>query len=84
VKDAGHAGGSLTISFDDGSQAHIKTGAPLASPGELKGREVKGVRQAGDKMSLDFTDGSSTQIRLTGPTSSVMVRDRDDNLEYAD
>jgi hypothetical protein len=35
-------------------------------------------------LSLDFADGSTMQIMLAGPTSSVMVRDKDRKLEYAD
>lgn len=83
VKNVRHAGGKLTLSFEDGSKAHIKTGGKVL-PSEVKGRSVKGVRQSGDVMNLDFEDGSSTEIRLAGPTSSVTLRDRDDNLEYLD
>jgi hypothetical protein len=47
-------------------------------------RTVKKVRQRGDLMDLDFEDGSFAEIKLAEATSSVMLRDRDNKLEYAD
>jgi hypothetical protein len=50
----------------------------------LSGRTVKKVRQRGVVMDLDFADGSSAEVKLAEPTSSVMLRDRNNKLEYAD
>jgi hypothetical protein len=47
-------------------------------------RRIENVRQEGVTLHLDFADGSTMQIILAGPTSSVMVRDEDGKLEYAD
>ena len=47
-------------------------------------RRIENVRQEGAMLYLDFADGSTMQIMLAGPTSSVMVRDKDGKLEYAD
>jgi hypothetical protein len=50
----------------------------------LLNRTVDKVRQSGTVMNLDFKDGSSAEIKLAEATSSVMLRDKDDNMEYAD
>jgi len=47
-------------------------------------RSVKRVRQTGPAMTIDFEDGSSLEIALAEATSSVMLRDKDRVLEYAD
>ncbi len=52
--------------------------------GVIAGRTVKAVRQANEMLNLDFEDGSTLQIHLKEPTSSVMVRDKENRLEYAD
>jgi hypothetical protein len=41
-------------------------------------------RQEDTTLHLDFADGSTMQISLAGPTSSVIVRDKDGKLEYTD
>lgn len=50
----------------------------------IAGRAVSAVRQDGAVLHLDFVDGSSMQVKLADPASSVMVRDKDGKLEYAD
>jgi hypothetical protein len=50
----------------------------------IAGRAVSGVRQDGAILHLDFADGSTIQVKLADPASSVMVRDKDGKLEYAD
>ena len=52
--------------------------------GVIAGRTVKAVRQTDDLLDIDFEDGSTLEIRLKEPTSSVMVRDKDHKLQYAD
>jgi hypothetical protein len=47
-------------------------------------RVVKKARQDAATLYLDFVDGSTMQIKLAGPTSSVMVRNKDSVIEYAD
>ena len=50
----------------------------------ISNRQVEKVRQDGDTLRLDFADGSTMEIKLAGPTSSVMVRDKEGKLEYTD
>jgi hypothetical protein len=50
----------------------------------ITNRRIDKVRQEDDTLHVDFADGSTMQIKLAGPTSSVMVWDRDWELEYAD
>ncbi len=52
--------------------------------GVIAGRKVKAVRQTGALMQVDFEDGSTMEIQLKEATSSVMVRDGAQNMEYAD
>jgi hypothetical protein len=52
--------------------------------GVIAGRTVKAVRQTSDVLNIDFEDGSTIQIQLKEPTSSVMVRDQNNRLEYTD
>jgi hypothetical protein len=52
--------------------------------GVIAGRTVKAVRQSDTVLNIDFEDGSTIQIQLKEPTSSVMVRDSANKLEYAD
>jgi hypothetical protein len=50
----------------------------------IAGRAISTVRQEAAVLHLDFADGSSLQVKLADPGSSVMVRDKDGKLEYAD
>jgi len=52
--------------------------------GVIAGRTVKSVRQTDDVLNLDFEDGSTLQVQLKEATASVMVRDKENRLEYAD
>jgi hypothetical protein len=52
--------------------------------GVIAGRTVKNVRQTDDVLNIDFEDGSTLQVQLKEATASVMVRDRENKLEYAD
>ena len=82
VKHTRQTGGVLQIEFDDGSVMKIKTGAPFSD--QIAGRTVKAVRQRATEFDLDFTDGTSAKITLAEETSSVMLRDREGVMEYAD
>lgn len=52
--------------------------------GLIAGRTVKAVRQSDDVLNIDFEDGSTLQAQLKEATASVMVRDKENRLEYAD
>ena len=52
--------------------------------GVIAGRTVKNVRQTDDMLNIDFEDGSTLRIQLKEATSCVMVRDKQNKLEYAD
>ncbi len=142
-----NADGKMTITFDDGSTMHIKTGdsstgnASVSTPGNptpnpqlqeqvspdvkrndvyrnfqwnenkfnsdvsrsnfgdqqtpldapnvasnsaSSGGTVKAVLQGGTTMTLQFEDGSDMNIPLAEATSSVMLRDKNSVMEYAD
>jgi hypothetical protein len=50
----------------------------------IKGRKVQAVQQSDVDLVLQFEDGSTMRIKLAEPTSSVMVRDAQNKMEYAD
>lgn len=50
----------------------------------LKDRKVQSVQQSDVDLILQFEDGSTMHIKLAEPTASVMVRDAQNKLEYAD
>jgi hypothetical protein len=75
-------GKELRISFDDGSTMTVRTGGPPG--GATAGGKVKAVRQQGTRLSLDFEAGGSWDIETAEPTASVMVRDKNHQLQYAD
>jgi hypothetical protein len=45
---------------------------------------VKGVRQGGNTLEIEFEDSSKLSITTVESTSSVMVRDKNGAMEYAD
>ncbi len=50
----------------------------------IKGRVVGSVGQTDEELTIQFQDGSIIHIKLAEPTSSVMVRDAQNRMEYAD
>ncbi len=82
IKSIQSQDGKLLISFDDGSTITVKTAGPPSST--ATGGIVKAVRQQGTELNLDMEDGSTLTIQTAEPTSSVMVRDKNHTLEYAD
>jgi hypothetical protein len=50
----------------------------------IAGRSIALVRQDDAVLHLELNDGSTVQVILADPASSVMVRDKDGKLEYAD
>jgi hypothetical protein len=83
VESVSNGPDKTVIKFTDGSKAHVKV-AERPKPSELKERTVRAVRQTRDVMNLDFEDGSSAEIKLAEQTSSVLLRDGNGKLEYAD
>lgn len=71
------------IVFTDGSELKIKT-QDSQSHDPFIGRAVHRVRQAGTTMTIDFDDDTSLEITLAEATSSVMLRNKNCVLEYAD
>ena len=83
IKSATQSDGALIISFDDGSTMKVKTGGQVPVD-TLTNRTIRAVRQQGTSMKLDFNDNSTAAIKLAEATSSVMLRDKENKLEYAD
>ncbi len=83
IKSASAGVDALLITFDASSTLKIKVAAPVPSD-TLNGHTIKGVRQSGTTMNLDFTDGSNAQLTLAEATSSVMLRDGQGTMGYAD
>jgi hypothetical protein len=77
------AEGLLVIAFSDGSTMKIKTAGPMENL-DFPDHPVRKVRQTGAVMKLDFEDDSSVEIRLAEAMSSVLLRDGQGVLEYAD
>ena len=77
------AGALLTIAFADGSMMKIMTGGQAENLA-FQNRRVLKVRQSGVVMDLDFDDNSTMEILLAEAMSSVMLRDKNGVLEYAD
>lgn len=75
-------GHTLTLRFDDGSTMTVKTAGSTNSAST--GGAIEAVRQQGTTLSLDMQGGATLEIPLAEETSSVMVRDKDHALEYAD
>jgi hypothetical protein len=75
-------GDELRISFDDGSTMTVRTTGISSSA--TTGGKVKAVRQQDTHLSLDFEEGGTLEIQTAEATASVMVRDKNHRLEYAD
>jgi hypothetical protein len=72
----------LTISFTDQSKMTVQTSG--SSNSAATGSTVKAVRQQGTTLSLDMETGNTLEIQTAEETSSVMVRDKNGVMEYAD
>jgi hypothetical protein len=83
VEQVRQSDNTISVRFTDDSIMSIKTAAP-ATIQPFNHRTVKAIRQQDNVMHLDFADDSTVAIELAGPTASVMVRDHDNKLEYAD
>ena len=80
------AAGSALLHFDDGSRMTVRVadGMPVDVKTPATGARVTGVRQQGTRLDLDFDNAASLEFRTAEATSSVLVRARDQTLEYAD
>lgn len=83
ITGTGSAGAEAKIGFDDGSTMTIQT-APSNSASGRTGGKIKAVRQSGTKLDLDLEDGSTLEFTTAEETSCVLLRDKNDTLEYAD
>ncbi|MBV9850739.1 MAG: hypothetical protein JO250_13785 [Armatimonadetes bacterium] len=72
----------LTVGFDDGSTMTVKTAG--SSNSASTGSAIAAVRQQDTTLHLDFENGQTLTVQTAEPTASVMVRDKDHRLEYAD
>jgi frataxin-like iron-binding protein CyaY len=72
----------LTIHFDDGSTMTVKTAG--SSNSASTGSAIAAVRQQDMTLHLDFENNSTMTIQTAEPTASVMVRDKNNTMEYAD
>jgi hypothetical protein len=74
---------SIDITFSDNSKMHIKTSGQVAAA-NLKNRTISRIQQEGTTLRLVSTDNTATDIPLQEAASSVMLRDKDNQMEYAD
>jgi hypothetical protein len=75
---------AFLIRFSDGSTMKVKTGTDSPAPEDCSGKEIESVQQHDTAMTLTFTDGSTNDLPLEEATSSVILRDKDNKMEYAD
>src|SRR4051794_22847666 len=72
----------LLVQFNDGSTMSVKTAGNSNSA--MTGGKVANVWQAGTTLTLEFEGGGKWDITTEEATSSVMLRDKDHKMEYAD
>jgi hypothetical protein len=84
IRGTNQSGGKARLSFD-GSAKTLKT-APSNSNSVSKGGKVEKVRQSLDPpvLYLDLEGRQSLEVPLAEATSSVMLRSKAGDLEYAD
>jgi hypothetical protein len=79
VKLATLESGGVLFLFDDGSRMKIKTAGPATVP---PGGKAKSVRETKAEFKINFEDGSSATLWLADPGSSLVVRDKNNAVEY--
>src|SRR5438067_7763845 len=82
ISGTSNANNQMVISFTDGSKMTIKTSG--SSNSGSTGGTIEKVRQKDNELDLDMEGGSTMKIQTAEPTSSVILRDKDGKLEYAD
>lgn len=75
---------ALEITFSDNSKMHVKTSGQAAAESLKSGGTISRIQQEGTILRLVGADDTSADIALQAATSSVMLRDKDNKLEYAD
>ena len=81
------AADGFVLRFADRSTMHIKTTAPVAEStiSEFYTAAVVHVRQHDTNLALEFDSRESSLLLQTSePTASVLIRDANGSLEYAD
>jgi hypothetical protein len=78
-----NADGTLTLGFDDGSIMTVQTAPDNANQAATGGKVAK-AQQSGTDLGLVLEDGTTYAIKMAEETSSVMVRDKNHTMEYAD
>ena len=73
---------TLTIGFDDGSTMTVRTSG--SSNSAATGAEIAAVRQQDTTLHLDFENGQTMAVQTAEATASVLVRDKNHEIEYAD
>ena len=82
ISGSSNSNDKMTVNFTDGSMMTIKTAGNSNSA--VSGQTIKAVRQQNTTLSLDFQNGTSLDIQTAEATASVMVRDKNHVMEYAD
>ncbi len=82
ISKTSNANNLLTIGFDDGSTMTVKTAG--SSNSAATGGKIKAVRQQDTTLNLDLENGNTLSVTTAEATSSVMVRDKNHVMEYAD
>jgi hypothetical protein len=79
-----NANGAAVVHFDDGSTMSVRL-APgaQASPPPSVGA-VRAIRQQDTTLDIDLDTGATLELRTAEATSSVLVRAKDQTLQYAD
>jgi hypothetical protein len=71
------------VRFTDDSVLTLKTAATVVQD-QWQNRTIKKVRQKDTLLNLDFMDQTTLAILLAESTASVLLRDHNGVLEYAD
>ncbi len=82
ITGTSNRGNVLTVGFDDGSTMIVQTAG--SSNSASTGSAIAAVRQQDTTLHLDFENGQTLAIQTAEATSSVLVRDKNQGMEYAD
>ena len=83
VDNTSTAGKEMRIKFADDSQLIIQLGEGTEEP-PFHGDVVEGIVQNGIIFTLNMVDGRSRRILLEDACSSVMLRNKNNQVEYTD
>jgi hypothetical protein len=77
----------IVLRFTDHSAMHVKTGTPVAEPAvaSFRNAAISNVQQQDTNLLLEFASHEqSLALQTSEPTASVLLRDANGSLEYAD